>query len=438
MTHASTSLALDASTAQQPRRRRRGASKAIPRSDGRGYRAAYKDALGARRWVSAPTADEAEARRDRLVEHIAAGRDPLPPGVALRGLFDIWLVEVPPGGRTRRKRSGIAHKTWVSYEGHVRNHLKPALGDLEPHDITTRRVQSFLDAMTADGRWSARTVELAWVTLKACVTWAVAAGHVRSEVLAAVQAAIPPAVTRTRDVPEFSIFRTRRLLAAVREHRLGSLFEVAATIGPRQGEALAARWEDLDVEQGTLRLGWTLDWVDGAPERKLNKGERGRKIRLPRPCVEALEAWRQRQAEERAKELESGGFWPNDTPGWNLIWTSPYGNPVRGTGTGGATSQLQRRLRDAGFEDWEAWNFYVLRHHAASWLLAANGGNLFEVQRVLGHESYKQLEKTYGHLVAELTAATMAQAQRLLKLDPSPHSEITMPRAIDGLDLIGE
>ena len=43
--------------------------------------------------------------------------------------------------------------------------------------------------------------------------------------------------------------------------------------------------------------------------------------------------------------------------------------------------------------------FHGLRHIAASTMLQASGGNLFETSQILGHSDTRMLQRTYGHLL---------------------------------------
>ena len=48
--------------------------------------------------------------------------------------------------------------------------------------------------------------------------------------------------------------QARHFLDSVRGDRLEVLYTVALALGLRQGEALGLRWQDVELEQGTLRV----------------------------------------------------------------------------------------------------------------------------------------------------------------------------------------
>jgi integrase len=61
-----------------------------------------------------------------------------------------------------------------------------------------------------------------------------------------------------------SIVQTRRVLKAAKGERLYALYVLALCLGLRRGELLGLRWEDIDLDSGTLEVVQTLQRVGGA------------------------------------------------------------------------------------------------------------------------------------------------------------------------------
>ncbi len=84
---------------------------------------------------------------------------------------------------------------------------------------------------------------------------------------------------RADEVHPLTREEARRLLEAVRGDRLEALYVAALHTGLRQGELLALRWEDLDLEARTLQVRRTItkdgDKLTIGPT-KTNKGREGR------------------------------------------------------------------------------------------------------------------------------------------------------------------
>ena len=87
-----------------------------------------------------------------------------------------------------------------------------------------------------------------------------------------------------------------QLLAATKDDRLGPLIHVAIATGLRQGELLGLRWEDVDLAQGTLRVRYAMQRIDGVPSFIEPKTQRRRRVvALPPSAVAALTVQHDRQ-----------------------------------------------------------------------------------------------------------------------------------------------
>ena len=111
-----------------------GEGSIFERGDGR-WCGKYRDAHGRWRYVYRKTRNEArkalrQALKDRD-EGISTGD-----GTALLGtLLDEWLTSV---------RAAVSLRTWLGYEGIVRMHLKPKLGNKRLDKLNPKDVQSML------------------------------------------------------------------------------------------------------------------------------------------------------------------------------------------------------------------------------------------------------------------------------------------------------
>ena len=93
-----------------------------------------------------------------------------------------------------------------------------------------------------------------------------------------------------------SAAETRRLLETVGGGRLEALYILAIHSGMRQGELLALRWQDVDMENAVVSVRRTLTRNGGRVafgEPKTNRSRRS--IRLTSQAVEALKSHLERQ-----------------------------------------------------------------------------------------------------------------------------------------------
>jgi hypothetical protein len=123
----------------------------------------------------------------------------------------------------------------------------------------------------------------------------------------------PPRIERT-EIQPLSLAEARIMLDTAKSDRLGPLYSVALAIGLRQGEALGLRWQDVDLEKGTLKVTYQLQRLNGTVklvEPKINLSRRietlGESLledveRLRRATIE-LRRSRGPEAEERLRQV---------------------------------------------------------------------------------------------------------------------------------------
>ena len=189
----------------------------------------------------------------------------------------------------------VRPSTFKGYEGKIRTHVLPALGTVRLVKLTPQNLEAFLNQKRATGL-SPQTVQHLRAILRAALADAVKWGLLPRNVAALVDGPRVP----HRDVQPLTPEEAQSLLEGVRTHRLGPLFSVALAVGLRQGEALGLRWNDIDLDGGTLTVRKTLQRVDGKFVLVEPKTVRSRRtIALPSVAISALQTHRARQMEER-------------------------------------------------------------------------------------------------------------------------------------------
>lgn len=162
----------------------------------------------------------------------------------------------------------------------------------------------------------------------------------------------------------------------------------AADSGLRRGEVLAVRWDDLDLDAGTVTISRQLR-VDSATGNA-DFGPLKRKRRLPQlhlhpATVARLHARAAQQAEHRSL---LGDGW-TDT---GLVFTWPDGTAIRPDYWSGRTQAIANKL------GLPAHGPHVLRHSFAAAALHA-GVPLEVVSLRMGHASTRVTADLYGHLL---------------------------------------
>ena len=329
-----------------------------------------------------------------------------------------WLEDV-----VRRKNRPA---TYISYERLVRLYISPLIGDVPLVKLSTQQVRAMLNEKQDSGL-SARTVQYLHAVLRKALNVALKDQLVVRNVAALVE---PPHVA-AKEVQPLTTDEARAFLEAVQTDRLEALFTVAISLGLRQGEALALRWRDVDLEAGTLRVRYALQRFkpknvrrnDGAEkaeqkspteihlvEPKTKKSRRT--IELPSVTRAALVAHRLRQAEEH-KLCGSARVTPKVHCEGRLgeaddfVFTTKIGTPLDGCNV---TKRFQRILKHARIP---AHRFHDLRHTAAT-LLAVQGVHAKAIQSVLGWDQIAMVDR-YAHFADEMRKDAAAKMDAILK-----------------------
>jgi integrase len=187
----------------------------------------------------------------------------------------------------------------------------------------------------------------------------------------------------------FNVEEARKFLEATKGDRLRALYSVALTVGLRQGEALGLRWQDVDLELGTLMVTRQLQRIDGEFQLVELKTKRSRRT-LALPAI-AVREIRDHQIRQQAERERAG-------PGWNsrnLVFTRGDGGPLDGTVL---THQFHRLLDRA---DLPQRRFHDLRHSCAT-LLQAQEVSPRVAMEILGHSHIAVTMDMYTKVVTAL------------------------------------
>lgn len=185
------------------------------------------------------------------------------------------------------------------------------------------------------------------------------------------------------------------------DDRLAALYTVALAVGLRQGEALALRWEDVDLDMGTLLIRRTVQRIDG----KLVYGEpksrtSRRTIALPHAAITALQRHRRRQIEEH---LRAGSLWQDH----GLVFTTHFGTPLDARNV---IRWFKALLKKADLPD---FRFHDLRHTCAT-LLLVQGEQPRTIMDILGHSQISLTMNTYAHVMPEVRREAASKMDAIL------------------------
>jgi len=279
-------------------------------------------------------------------------------------------------------RGSVRQSTFDRYESAVRLHIKPALGRLKLKKLTPAHVQGFYQDRLDAGLAPASVNKLHTILHKA-LSQAAKWNMVPRNATDAVKAPRPA----PEEMHPLSPVEARKLIEAVRGDKLEALYVLAVHTGMRQGELLALKWEDVDLNEEVIRIRHTLVRSGGRISigEPKTKGSR-RTVHLTDAAAEALKT----HLEQQLEDIERLGDLYRDH---GLVFTSQVGTLIN-------PSNLRRRsfkplLQRAGLPQ---IRFHDLRHTCATLLLSRNT-NPRLVQALLGHATVAITLDTYSHMI---------------------------------------
>ena len=333
------------------------------RPDGR-WEARYSVQVGGswkRRSVFARTKREASTK---LREKLTARDNGLQTAPA-RETVDRYLLTWVSG-----VRASVRPRTADSYAQIVRDHLAPAFARVPLARLTPQLIQKAYHDL-ADRGLSPKTIANAHGVLHKALGQAFRWRLLSANVADLVD---PPRVPR-QQMTALSSEQARHVLAVAADDPFEALWRLAISCGLRQGELLAMRCSEVDLDRGTLSVVATLEqWRDGVAVIAEPKTSRSRRqIELGDGAVDALRCHRHRN------------------PGIGFVFTRPDGRPLSRSLVGGAWRRLRVR---AGVP---AVRFHDLRHTAAT-LMLSRGVHPKIVSEMLGHSTVAITLDLYSHV----------------------------------------
>lgn len=312
---------------------------------------------------------------------IAAARAALvePPTVE-RGTVG-WLIRRYVEGRTDVSTGTRQNYIWAS------THIVAGLGAIRLDRLDRDDIRKWLGTMAAAGQLSKRSIAVCRFILRAALADAVDEGLLpRSP---ANRVPMPRTIAKPQKVKETQAWtdaEVRRFLAATRRHRLAAAFRVEVLYGLRRSELLALRWDDLDLDESTLRVDEGLVAVRTGIEWSPGKTTRSRRTIPLDP--ESMALFARRRVDQAEERLDAGPDWA----GQDLIFTSQTWTPILPRSFDRSLELVVRAAKLPRLTS------HGLRHTAATHMVAnaKDLGELQAVSEILGH-SVDILLRIYAH-----------------------------------------
>lgn len=351
--------------------------------------------------ASGKTKAAARARMDEKLARLRVGQPSTDSRMTVGQLLEQWKG-APLNARTTR-RGPMKESTKAGYRTLIELYLVGRHDEQHPErDIAADPIASVrldklkpihvegLVARLRDKRLSESTSRAVYHVLRLALSHAV-----DNELLARNPAdKVARPVAEQKEARHLSPNELRALLAASASYRYSEALALIAGTGMRRGEALALKWDNVDLVRGIVSIEGTLARIDGHLVVTATKTKRSqRTVHLTPGLVDRLARLKDSQ-EEEARALDGamvcvGG---KERPAWTntgFVFTTETGQPVDPRNV---YRTLQLAARKAKLSN---VGVHTLRHSWASAALDA-GEQIANVSEQLGHSDVR-ITQIYTH-----------------------------------------
>ena len=392
------------------KRKKRGNGSIHLRKDGRWegrYVIGYNEkGLPITKNVLAKTKAECSAKlkqlRDRLNPSVP---DQSKPEILLSDWLNTWYQDY--------KKPNLRPNTQMSYERRIYEHIIPALGHIQLDKLTTGEIQQFYTHLKQQGRLlrtelygeglSNQTVRGIHTTLHAALDKAVAENLIFRNPADGCQ--LPS--TKAREMKVLAPEEIQRLLIQAKEDGCFELLLLELSTGLRRGEICALQWDDLNLNNGTLRVERQVHRVKGElvvsqPKTKASN----RSIVLPGPVLQVL----------RNYQTSIHSRWMFPSP---VKEDSPM-DPAA------VRKRLSTILKRA---ECKHIRFHDLRHTFATASLE-HGMDVKTLSTIIGHVSSSTTLNIYAHVTDEMQRAAAEKIDHSIGKSNTESTSETAPRKL--------
>lgn len=336
-----------------------------------------------------PTKREAERILRQRIEAIESSYNSNLSTMTVGGFLNYWLDTYC--------EQHLAPNTIRGYRTNAEKHIIPHIGRISLIKLSPKDIQNLYTTLLQEGL-SGASVRYVHNNLHKMLDFAV---RMQSLPRNPADAVTPPKATRY-EASTLTPEQVVQLLEACGEDEIFWPVLLGVALGLRRGEALALRWEDVDLEskQVFVHHSALCENLENFTISETKTRSSRRVLRLPDYVADMLKA-RLTVLEERRKEL---GINYNEL---DLVCFREIGKPFT---SNVLCYQFNNVLKKAQLPD---IRFHDLRHTAATVMLR-NAIPAKIVSSILGHSSTQLTLDTYSHVTTDMQSGAVEAMDRLL------------------------
>lgn len=360
------------------------------------YRYKYYDNLGKRREKAKQGFDTIEQAERALIDVKAAILDGNSEAVSNENLklaqwLDKWY---------ELKKRRWEPTTKALYTGLIKNQLKPRLGNTPLHKLTRLYVQSKLIDAMVDEKYAGNTIKRAAAVLTTSLNDALDEGVIRNKPYEKLDfSKVDPPKKRTT----LQLDELKYLIECVEKENITrrTVLYLLMFLGMRGGEVMALRYEDVDLQNRTIKIKETRSYYKKDSGRPKSKNSY-RTLKIPQNLYDKLleyDQWYNKKIKETGQIIHSKSYYIISDSGIRV--------------NAGYINKIFTYLREK--YDLEGVTGHVLRHTYASILISQNIP-LSTVAKLLG-DTVDTVVKVYVHSLDEQEKDVLNIMENLSKLE---------------------
>ena len=331
---------------------------------------------GKRKQISATvrgTKKDAQRELRQLINKIEAGIYIKPTKETVQAFLKRWIIEYPASNE-------LAPKTIRTYKFLIECYILPNIGNIVLSSLTPPQVQALYTKLIEQDGVSQRTALHVHRVLSQALNYAARQDLIPYNPASREKVTPPrPKWIKTSFLDEEQVMK---LLDEAAGSRYYDFIYLALWTGMRRNEILALRWQDIDLNQGTVFVNASIHQVDGRLMRRATKTQRS--CRTISISTSACDLFRQRKG-----QLIAQGLVPRDS---DYVFSRADGQPFH---PDAVTHDFAKIIKSAGLLN---IRLHDLRHTHASFLIR-QGIPAKVISERLGHGGISITMDTYGHLM---------------------------------------
>ena len=349
------------------------------------------------RSFSGKTQKEVREKMQTAIAELNAGTYLEPLKMTVGEWLDIWVTEYLGNAKPHTRKS---------YEGVIKNHIKPAIGAVKLTSLTRVQVQKMINGLRSTKQTSLgdkvnpKTAKNVHGVLHSALSQAILCGYLNTN--PADRTVLPK-----RSKAEIQVLDNEQLpafLKAIEGHPFQYLYQIDLFTGMRQSELLGLQWGDIDFEHKVVTVRRQLQYLGSAKGGYMYATPKNNKPRIIALPDKAVDAFKRQRVLQTTARLAAGPLWNNPD---DLVFTNELGTHLKHDLI---YRHLKRIFASMGTPD---LRFHDLRHSYAV-LSLQSGCDIKTVQENLGHYAAAFTLDTYAHVTQTMRRDGADKLNRLL------------------------